>query len=257
MINEFDPAHLYWLLPLAGAILGVVFSLFWELPISFEIPMPLNFTLLLLLLWSIGMPHYVKHGIGESAQGGFIRGGEHYVYEYDRFKRDRDDGATPYHRISADRWWWLLFAEASLLYFLLVLIGFLATQWAREGIKRGVKALRGQRPFGVGGKGSEVQDFPRKPANRGRSRWILPIFRWRPPLLFRTRLVRYPAVVILMFWLCGWALGWCGAAREIARGGPLLKQLFLLGWLGVWTVVGLANLWVLWVLLRGPRNWSD
>jgi hypothetical protein len=147
MVTDFDPRHLYWMLPLAGAILGVVFSLLWKLPIAVAVPIPLKYTLtlfLLLLVWFVGMPQYVKYGIGESSEAGFIRDGEHYVYDYDWFKRDRADGATRYHRVSGGRWWWLLFAEASGLHLLLVLAGSLASQGVREGIKRGVKALRDQ-----------------------------------------------------------------------------------------------------------------
>jgi hypothetical protein len=69
--------------------------------------------------------------------------------------------------------------------------------------------------------------------------------------------LRYVVAAILAFWLWAWALGWCGAAREIARGGPLLQQLFLLGWLGVWTIVGAGNLGMLWILLRPARNQSE
>jgi hypothetical protein len=246
MLHDFNPSHLNWLLPLAGAILGVVFSVYWEFPISFEIPLPLKYKLplvLLLLVWFIVVPVYVKHRIGESAQAGFIRGGQHYVYDYDWLQSARDDGATRYYRVSAGRWWWLLFAGASGMHLTLVFAGFLATQWGREGIKRGVRALR-----------SSVPAAPADP-RRVKPVWT-PIVGWRASPIFRTPLVRYPVIVILTFWLCGWALGWCGAAREIARGGPLLKQLFLLGWLGVWSLVGLANLWFLWELLRPARKRS-
>jgi hypothetical protein len=260
MLNDFDPVHLYWLLPLAGAVLGVGFALFWELPITVEVPIPLKYTMALFLLslvWCVGLPQYVKYGVGESAQGGFIRGGEHYVYDYDWFKRDGDDESTRYHRVSAGRWWWLLFAEVSLMHLMLVLAGFLVTQGVREGIKRGVKALRGERAFGVGGGGSGVQDFPDEPTNRARSPGSPPIPRWLGAPVRWPRLLRYAVAAILTFWLWGWALGWYGAAREIARGGPLLQQLFLLGWLGVWTVAGLANLWMLWALLRPARKRSE
>jgi hypothetical protein len=65
---------------------------------------------------------------------------------------------------------------------------------------------------------------------------------------------RYAVAAFILFWLCAWAFGWVAAAGQIVRGGngggP---QLFLVGWLGAWTVGGGFAIWLLWAMLRPAR----
>jgi hypothetical protein len=61
---------------------------------------------------------------------------------------------------------------------------------------------------------------------------------------------RFFIAAFLAFWLCGWAFGWVAAAGEIAAGAA---NLFLVGWLGVWTIGGGAAIWSLWTMLRPSR----
>jgi len=62
---------------------------------------------------------------------------------------------------------------------------------------------------------------------------------------------RYAMSAFIAFWLCAWAVGWVAAATQIARGnGP---DLFLVGWLGAWTVGGGYAIWSLWAMLRPAR----
>lgn len=50
---------------------------------------------------------------------------------------------------------------------------------------------------------------------------------------------RWPLILFMGFWLCGWAIGESFAIRELATGKmPLAGKLFLVGWLGAWTVGG-------------------
>jgi hypothetical protein len=61
-------------------------------------------------------------------------------------------------------------------------------------------------------------------------------------------IARYAYAAFIAFWLCGWAVGWIAAAAAIiAGGGP---QLFLVGWLGAWTLGGGFVIWALWSMLR-------
>lgn len=70
---------------------------------------------------------------------------------------------------------------------------------------------------------------------------------WRPPAEYPQR---FFVTAFLGFWLCGWAFGWISVAGQIARGH---YNLFLVGWLGAWTVGGGAAIWALWNLVRPAR----
>ncbi len=76
---------------------------------------------------------------------------------------------------------------------------------------------------------------------------------------------RYGAAAFLGFWLCGWAVGevtvigiltgllfggWGGPAQQ---GGDLCGGLFLIVWLGGWTVGGFAAMFAFYNLVRRPR----
>src|SRR6266404_4170084 len=60
---------------------------------------------------------------------------------------------------------------------------------------------------------------------------------------------RYAICAFLIFWLCGWAVGWVGAATAlfVAKDGV---QFFLLFWLCAWTVGGGFAIWQLRRMLR-------
>jgi hypothetical protein len=64
---------------------------------------------------------------------------------------------------------------------------------------------------------------------------------------------RYPMAAFIAFWLCGWAVGWVAVAGQIVRGGNGGPQVFLVGWLGAWTVGGGFAIWSLWAMLRPTR----
>lgn len=50
-------------------------------------------------------------------------------------------------------------------------------------------------------------------------------------------------VIFMVFWLCGWSAGEWFALSEILRpGSPLVVDLFLLVWVSLWTLGGLAVL---------------
>jgi hypothetical protein len=51
-------------------------------------------------------------------------------------------------------------------------------------------------------------------------------------------------------WLCGWSVGWVTVAGEIAAGKA---NLFLVAWIGLWTIGGGAAIWSLWTVLRPSR----
>ena len=53
--------------------------------------------------------------------------------------------------------------------------------------------------------------------------------------------------VFLIFWLCGWAVGWTTAAAVIATGKG---DLFMLVWIGGWTLGGLFAIYMLYRLFR-------
>ncbi len=72
-------------------------------------------------------------------------------------------------------------------------------------------------------------------------------------LLWRARVgayARYFSAVFIGFWLCGWAAGWFFAAGRLLAGD---QNLFLIGWLGAWTVGGGAVIWTFWRLIRPIR----
>jgi hypothetical protein len=61
----------------------------------------------------------------------------------------------------------------------------------------------------------------------------------------------YAIAAFIAFWLCGWAFGWIMVAGWILQGGqqggPVL---FIIAWLGGWTIGGGFAIWQLWSMLR-------
>jgi hypothetical protein len=51
------------------------------------------------------------------------------------------------------------------------------------------------------------------------------------------------AILFLGFWLCGWAFGEVAVIRELVIGKFKGSSLFLIGWLGAWTVGGAAAIY--------------
>ncbi len=49
--------------------------------------------------------------------------------------------------------------------------------------------------------------------------------------------MRYLIGLFILFWLVAWAFGWVSAFMQIGKGGG--ASIFLIGWLGGWTVGGL------------------
>jgi hypothetical protein len=47
-------------------------------------------------------------------------------------------------------------------------------------------------------------------------------------------------ILFIGFWLCGWAFGEVSVIRQLATGKAVGSGLFLIGWLGAWTVGGCA-----------------
>jgi hypothetical protein len=73
-------------------------------------------------------------------------------------------------------------------------------------------------------------------------------------------------VAFICFWLCGWAAGENFALRALFGGleksnelersavvTPLFVTLFLVGWLGAWTIGGLSAMGAIYSLLRPAR----
>ena len=59
------------------------------------------------------------------------------------------------------------------------------------------------------------------------------------------------AILFLGFWLCGWAFGEVSVIRELATGKFKGSSLFLIGWLGAWTVGGGAAIYFWTWMLAG------
>ncbi len=71
--------------------------------------------------------------------------------------------------------------------------------------------------------------------------------RWALPA---SGVTRYACATVLAFWLCGWAASWIRAVPALIAAGP---PLFVIGWLGVWTLGGACVIWMLWGMLRPAR----
>jgi hypothetical protein len=92
--------------------------------------------------------------------------------------------------------------------------------------------------YSVKPKGSVIQE---------RDEWEGITLYWRIPV---PGAQRYSGAAFLAFWLCGWAFGEVMVAAQLARGG---WHLFLIGWLGAWTIGGGCAIYALWNLLRPSR----
>jgi hypothetical protein len=75
-------------------------------------------------------------------------------------------------------------------------------------------------------------------------------YRWKKP---SGGVFRYFIATFLIFWLCGWAIGWVTAATQLIRGNARGGELFLAIWLGLWTIGGVFAFCMLYFLLRPPR----
>src|SRR5262245_44404708 len=86
-----------------------------------------------------------------------------------------------------------------------------------------------------------------------------PCLSWLPKQ--DARLAQWGAAGFLAFWLCGWAAGECFAAGALFNmiflggmgGFQWVTVLFLTGWLGAWTIGGIAAMYSLCTLVRKPK----
>lgn len=61
---------------------------------------------------------------------------------------------------------------------------------------------------------------------------------------------RFAGAAFIAFWLCAWAFAWVMSANQLAHGRA---NIFLVGWLGAWTVGGGVAMWTLWRLVQPTR----
>ena len=108
-------------------------------------------------------------------------------------------------------------------------------------------------------------DFPDQPVvGSSTVRMIADLQRLRGPLRLSVRETadglgihipparKWPMVLFIAVWLCGWAAGEVFAISELLSGG--IAGLFLIIWIVPWTIAGLACMWVIgWQLFGVER----